>query len=182
MKKIAVTGLCTLFLLAGCGDEGEETAKDNNMEQEHAHMNHIDDGGEIPEGLEEAQNPKFEVGGKAVIEADHMGGMKGAEATIVGAFDTTVYAVSYTSTTDGKKVENHKWVIHEELEATDGKGIVGSNVKLNAKHMEGMEGAEAIIESSEDTTVYMIDYVSTTDGTEVKNHKWVTEDELSEVK
>ncbi|MEK4523306.1 YdhK family protein [Psychrobacillus sp. FSL W7-1493] len=182
MKKIAITGLCSLILLAGCGDDSKETAKDTNTEQEHAHMNHMDDGGVIPEGLAEAENPKFEVGSKAIIEADHMEGMNGAEATIVGAFDTTVYAVTYESTTDGEKVENHKWVIHEELEATDGKGIVGSNVMLNAKHMEGMDGAEAIIESSEDTTVYMIDYVSTTDGTEVKNHKWVTEDELSEAK
>ena len=182
MKKIAITGLCSLFLLAGCGDDSKEAAKDTNTEQEHAHMDHMDDGGVIPEGLAEAENPKFEVGSKAIIEADHMEGMNGAEATIVGAFDTTVYAVTYESTTDGKKVENHKWVIHEELEATDGKGIVGSNVILNAKHMDGMDGAEAIIESSEDTTVYMIDYVSTTDDTEVKNHKWVTEDELSEAK
>jgi len=28
-------------------------------------------------------------------------------------------------------------------------------------------------------TVYMVDYTSTTDGEEVKNHKWVTESELS---
>lgn len=181
MKKMAITGLCSLLLLAGCGDENEKAAKDTNTEQEHAHMNHMDDGGKLPDGLQEAKDPTYEVGSKAVIEADHMDGMKGAEATIVGAFDTTVYAVTYNSETDGEKVENHKWVIHEELEATDGKGIVGSNVKLNAKHMEGMDGAEAIIESSEDTTVYMIDYISTTDGTEVKNHKWVTEDELSDV-
>lgn len=182
MKKMAILGLCSLFLLAGCGDEGEKTVKDTNTEQEHAHMNHMDEGGEIPKGLAEAENPKFEVGSKAIIKADHMNGMEGAEATIAGAFDTTVYAVTYNSTTDEEKIENHKWVIHEELEATDGKGIVGSNVKLNANHMEGMDGAEAIIESSEDTTVYMIDYVSTSDGTKVKNHKWVTEDELSEDK
>lgn len=183
MKKIVITGLCSLFLLAGCGDEGEEVTKENkSAETEHAHMSHMDDGGKIPEGLAEAKDPKFEVGSKAVLEADHMSGMKGAEATIVGAFDTTVYAVTYTSADDGEKVENHKWVIHEELEATDGKGIVGSNVKLNANHMEGMDGAEAIIESSEDTTVYMVDYTSLTDGAEVKNHKWVTETELTEIK
>lgn len=181
MKKVALTGVCSLLLLAGCSDENEKNKKDTNTVQEHAHMDHMDDGGKIPEGLQEAKEPKFEVGSRAIVEADHMSGMNGAEATIVGAFDTTVYAVTYNTTTDGEKVENHKWVIHEELESTDGKGIVGSNVKLNANHMEGMNGAEAIIESSEDTTVYMIDYISTIDGTKVKNHKWVIEDELSEV-
>ncbi|HLR51893.1 MAG TPA: YdhK family protein, partial [Candidatus Avamphibacillus sp.] len=45
--------------------------------------------------------------------------------------------------------------------------------------MKGMEGATAEIESSEKTTVYMIDYTPTTGGEEVKNHKWVTDSELS---
>lgn len=44
--------------------------------------------------------------------------------------------------------------------------------------MEGMQGAAAIIDSAEETTVYMVDYTSAT-GEQVKNHKWVTEKELS---
>lgn len=32
-----------------------------------------------------------------------MKGMNGAEATIVGAYDTTAYTVSYTPKTGGKK-------------------------------------------------------------------------------
>jgi hypothetical protein len=45
--------------------------------------------------------------------------------------------------------------------------------------MNGMEGAKAVIDSAEPTTVYMVDFLSKTDGQAVKNHKWVTESELS---
>ena len=48
-----------------------------------------------------------------------------------------------------------------------------------ADHMKGMDGATAEIDSAEQTTVYMINYTSTTSGEEVTNHKWVTESELS---
>lgn len=50
---------------------------------------------------------------------------------------------------------------------------------MEANHMEGMEGATATIDDAKSTTVYMIDYQPTTGGEEVKNHKWVTDSELS---
>src|SRR5699024_12712630 len=40
------------------------------------------DSGEVPDDLKEAANPTYEVGSKAIIETDHMEGMKNAEATI----------------------------------------------------------------------------------------------------
>src|SRR5699024_3410172 len=124
----------------------------------------------------EEDNPTYKVGSQAIIESDHLMGMNGAEATIVGAYDTTVYTVSYTSTTGGGSVENHKWVIHEEIEeAGDESFEPGTEVTLNADHMEGMNGATAVIDSAEETTVYMVDFVATDSGEEVKNHKWVTE-------
>lgn len=108
--------------------------------------------------------------------------MKGAEATIVGAYDTTVYAISYTPTTGGERVTNHKWVIHEELiDAGEAPLEPGTEVKTEASHMEGMEDASVEIDSAEETTVYMVDFTTTTGGKEVKNHKWVTESELSPV-
>src|SRR5699024_6319429 len=111
----------------------------------------------------------------------HMEGMKGATATIVGAFDTTAYSINYTPTDGGEKVMDHKWVVHEEIEDPAPAPLEkGTEVTVLADHMEGMEGAKSEIESAEQTTVYMIDYESTTDGEEVKNHKWVVEDELSE--
>lgn len=56
----------------------------------------------------------------------------------------------------------------------------GAKTIVNADHMEGMKGATAIIDSTEQTTIYMVDFTSTS-GEEVKNHKWVTESELTPV-
>ena len=42
-----------------------------------------------------------------------------------------------------------------------------------------MQDATATIESAEDTTVYMVDFEPTTGEEMVRNHKWVTEAELS---
>lgn len=136
-----------------------------------------DDSGEIPEGLKEAENPTYNVGETATITDGHMEGMEGAEATIVGAFDTVAYEVSYDPTNGGPREENHKWVIHEEIaDAGEGPFEPGDEVTLEANHMEG---ATATIDDAKSTTVYMIDYQPTTGGEEVKNHKWVTDSELS---
>ncbi|MGG3572388.1 YdhK family protein [Bacillus gobiensis] len=192
LKKQAILSLiATLFLVLGaCANANDENTKNNehaeheekteDMEgMDHDNMNHSSSG-EVPEGLKEAENPTYKVGSQAIIETDHMAGMKGAEATIVGAYDTTVYAISYTPTTGGDRVENHKWVIHEELQdAGEAPLKTGTKVKVNADHMEGMDGATAEIDSAEKTTVYMVDFTPTNGGEEVKNHKWVTESELS---
>ncbi|WP_068672917.1 YdhK family protein [Oceanobacillus sp. Castelsardo] len=160
----------------------EESDTNEDMEgMDHSGMNHSSTG-EVPEGLQEADNPTYQVGSQAIIESDHMSGMNGAEATIVGAYDTMVYTVSYTPTTGGEPIENHKWVIHEEIEeAGDEPFEPGTEVTLNADHMEGMDRATAVIDSAKETTVYMVDFVATDSGEEVKNHKWVTESELSPV-
>src|SRR4051794_8006861 len=182
--------LAVLLLVLGACSNNEETQPTNketgNTNQEntevmdHSNMD-MSSSSEVPEGLKEAEKPKYTVGSKVIIQSDHMKGMKGAEATIVGAYDTTVYTVSYTPTEGGERVENHKWVIHEEIQdATDGPFKPGSEVKINAEHMEGMVGVTAEIDSAEATTVYMVDF-TTSDGEKVKNHKWVTESELSPV-
>ena len=158
-----------------------DNANEENMSEGSGHMNMDHSGsGEVPDDLQEAENPTFEVGSQAIIETDHMEGMKGAEATIVGAYDTTAYAVTYTPTDGGEPVENHKWVIHEELENPGDEPLeTGDEAAIAADHMEGMDGATATVDSTEETTVYMVDFVPTTGGEEVTNHKWVTESELS---
>lgn len=166
-------------VLAACSGAEKE---DPHAAMDHGEMESMDhsSSGELPDGLEKAENPAFEVGTKAEMQSEHMPGMEGAEATIAGAFDTTVYAVSYTPTSGGKKVDNHKWVIHEELRNAEEEPYQpGEKVVLEADHMNGMKGAEAIIDSAEQTTVYMVDFISETDGQAVKNHEWVTESELS---
>jgi hypothetical protein len=176
-KRMTLVLLTLIFsvLLAACTNGGKEN---QHADMNQNHMNHSSSG-DLPKGLREEANPKFKVGNKAVMNTDHMEGMNGAEATIVGAFDTTVYTISYTPTTGGEKVTNHKWIIHEEIKnANDKPYRPGDEVIVEADHMEGMEGAKAVIDSAEQTTVYMVDYISTTGGEQVKNHKWVTESEL----
>lgn len=177
-NNLFITLLLALSLaLAGCGNDEKENQKEK--EETHKGMDHSGSG-EVPKDLKEATNPTFEVGSQAIINADHMKGMNGAEATIVGAYDTTVYTVSYTPTTGGKKVTDHKWVIHEEIKDTGDQPLnPGTEAVLNADHMKGMKGSKGTIDSAEQTTVYMVDYTPTTGSEKVTNHKWVTESELS---
>ncbi|KAB8138025.1 DUF1541 domain-containing protein [Gracilibacillus oryzae] len=168
-------------------DNAEEKAKaqsdqaDSVEDLDHSSMHHSNTD-QVPEDLANAENPAYPVGSEAIINADHMGGMNGAVATIDGAYDTTVYTVTYTPTTGGKKVVGHKWIIQEEIKNAEEKVYEpGEEIVIEAAHMEGMEGAAAAIDSAEDTTVYMVSYPDTQTGEEVLYHKWVTEDELSPV-
>lgn len=70
-----------------------------------------EDSGEIPEGLQEAEDPKYEVSENVILLTDHMPGMKGAIATIDSFKDTSFYMVDYKPTIGGKAVKNHKWVM-----------------------------------------------------------------------
>ncbi|MCM3654175.1 YdhK family protein [Metabacillus litoralis] len=161
--------------------EGTENTEENMEGMDHGSMNHSSSG-EVPEELAVAENPTYPVASQAVMHANHMKGMDGAVATIAGAFETTVYTVSYTPTNGGEPVKDHKWVIHEEIEnAGEEPFKPGDEVVLNTDHMEGMDGATATIDSAEKTTVYMVNYTDTETGKEVTNHKWVTESELSPV-
>jgi hypothetical protein len=178
-----------MIALSGCGKNtsqqppssqqpatSQQPAATTNMPD---NMNHSSSG-EVPKGIKVAQNPTYKVGSQAIIQADHMPGMKGAKATIVGAYDTAAYAVSYTPTTGGQPVKNHKWVVHEEIKNAGSEPFKpGTQVTLMADHMPGMMGTTATIDLAQHTTVYMVDYTPSAGGQPVKNHKWVTESELS---
>ncbi|WP_026679260.1 YdhK family protein [Fictibacillus gelatini] len=194
LKKQTILSLIAVFflVLSACSNTSDEKAKnsgntENEKRMDHSKMEGMDhnkmehsSSGKIPQGLKAAKNPAFKVGSKAIVKADHMEGMDGAEATIAGAYDTIAYSVTYTPTTGGKPVKNHKWVIQEEIKDAGTKVLKpGTKVTLEADHMKGMKGATGTIETAEKTTVYMIDYTSTTGGEPVKNHKWVTESELT---
>lgn len=187
--QLAALSALAAMTLAACGDADEpqmqqetEVEVPEGSDSESAHGDHStmdhSGSGEVPEGLEEAANPTYPVGSDVVIEANHMEGMQGADATIAGAYDTVVYSVTYTPE-GGEPVEDHKWVIHEELQDPGEAPLkAGDEAIIAASHMDGMEGATATIDTAEETTVYMVDF-NTPDGTEVTNHKWVTESELS---
>lgn len=198
MKKALISaGIGTLLILNGCSNTPNSAATDHPVSTtsssetaDHDSMSmgneasggamHHSSSAEVPAGLQTAQHPQFPVGTTVIMNMDHMKGMKGAEATITGAYDTTVYSVSYTPVTGGEPVKDHKWVIHEEIQNAGQSPLKpGSKIILNADHMPGMQGAQATIDSAQQTTVYMVDYMPTTDGEPVKNHKWVTGDELS---
>lgn len=193
---IGIFTLASIFVLTACADNNNETNQDEGAEMDmdsgtteenetetdpHANMEHSGSG-EVPENLQVTENPTYEVGSNAIIESDHMSGMKGAEATIVGAYNTTVYSISYTPSNGGERVENHKWVIHEEIQDAGQEPLEpGTEVTIEATHMQGMESSTAVIDSAVETTVYMVDFMPTTGGEMVTNHKWVTESELSPV-
>ncbi|ULT58759.1 YdhK family protein [Neobacillus drentensis] len=193
---IGIFTLVLMFMLAACSGNSTDNSTDKGSKMDHQNMKmdnkNSDDksmdmgdmdhsgSGEIPAGLKVAENPKYKVGDQAILKSDHMEGMNGAEATVVGAFDTIAYAVTYTPTTGGNPVKNHKWVIQEEIKDAGDKALEpGTKVTMQADHMEGMDGATGTIDSAEKTTVYMVDYTPTTGGEKVTNHKWVTESELS---
>ncbi|WHY68449.1 YdhK family protein [Neobacillus sp. SuZ13] len=199
---IGIVSLILMLMLAACSNNNDDKSSDNsnmdhgNMKMDDKNSNKDDSNtddssmdmgdmdhsgtGEVPEGLKEANNPTYKVGTNAIVHSEHMEGMNGAKATIVGAYDTVVYAVTYTPTTGGEPVKNHKWVIQEEIKDAGTKTLEpGTKVTLNADHMEGMMGATGTIDSAEKTTVYMIDYTPTNGGEKVTNHQWVTESELS---
>ncbi|PGV47827.1 YdhK family protein [Bacillus sp. AFS037270] len=191
-KKWLIGVFSLVLMLAACSNNGNDNSTDKSSKTDHENMKMDDNknmdmgdmnhagSGEVPEGLKAAENPTYKVGSQAIIKADHMEGMNGAEATIVGAYDTIAYAVTYTPTTGGEPVKNHKWVIQEEIKDAGDQALEpGTKVTLEADHMEGMKGATGTIDSAEKTTVYMVDYTSTTGGEKVTNHQWVTESELS---
>lgn len=181
-KQVFLLFFAASLSLSACGNENSNMNQMSTNDTQMEHSSHSSSG-EVPEGLRVAENPMYKVGSEAIIQSDHMEGMKGAIATIVGAYDTTAYTVSYRPTSGGAPITNHKWIIHEEIkDAADISYQSGSEVIMEADHMKDMKGATAQINSAEKTTVYMIDYTPTTGGEVVKNHKWVTEEELSPVK
>ena len=174
------------LVFTGCstgGDQDQATPSTTSHHEGHGSssdsggMEHPMDGGPAPEGIETAASPTYPVGTEVTLTADHMEGMDGADATITGAYDTYTYAVDFTPTTGGEPVKDHKWVVQQEIkDAGDERLADGTEVTLEAEHMEGMEGAEATIASSTEETVYMVDYES--DGMTMTNHKWVVESEI----
>ncbi|UJF35658.1 YdhK family protein [Paenibacillus hexagrammi] len=185
-KKIALLSAAVILAvtLSACGKTSNQETNKSQQETNHSgmkmdSMNHTSSD-KLPDGMREADNPKFKAGSHAVIHTDHMPGMDGAAATIVKVYQTTVYAVSYVPTTGGEKVTNHKWVVQEEIKDAGNKPLnKGTEVTLMADHMPGMNGVKATIDSAEQTNVYIVDYTPTTGGAPVTNHKWVTESELS---
>ncbi len=68
----------------------------------------------VAEELEGDDTQKLQTGGTAVMTAEHMSGMEGAEATIESATNETVYMVDIDS--PGMTMKRHKWVVESEIQ------------------------------------------------------------------
>ena len=186
MTTVAAGVLGGALVFTGCstgGGQDQGTPSTTSQHEGHGSssdsggMEHPMDGGPAPEGIETAESPTYPVGTEVTLTADHMEGMDGANAMIAGAYDTYTYAVDFTPSAGGEPVKDHKWVVQQEIkDAGDERLADGTEVTLEAEHMEGMKGAKATIASSTEETVYMVDYES--DGMTMTNHKWVVESEL----
>ena len=177
IKKLFFMILGSLLILSACSNNDEKD-KDTNDQKSESHMKHNDES-KVPEGMKSTNEGEFKVGDKVTITAGHMPGMKGAEATVKGAYKTYAYVVSYKPTNGNEKVNNHKWVVNEEIKDAPKDGFnKGDTVKLEANHMSGMKGATANIDNVKKTTVYVVDYKSKDNGKIIKNHKWMTGNEL----
>ena len=190
MTTVAAGVLGGALVLSGCstgGDQDQATPSSTSQHEGHGSsgsssdsggMEHPMDGGPAPAGITAAKNPTYPVGTEVTLTTDHMAGMKGAPATVVGAYDTVAYAVDYTPTDGGEKVTDHKWVVQQELKDAGSEPLAdGTEVTIEADHMPGMKGAKGTVVSSTTQTVYMVDYQA--DGMTMKNHKWVVEDEMT---
>ncbi|EAG8187427.1 DUF1541 domain-containing protein, partial [Listeria monocytogenes] len=155
MKKLSSIIVASGLVLSACstGNEEEENSKDQKQEK---HMNHKSES-KAPDNMKSTDDSKYKKDDKITITADHMPGMKNAKGTVKGANKTYAYVVSYTPTNGDEKVNNHKWVVNEEVADAPENGFKkGDTVKLEADHMPGMKGAEAQIDDVEKTTVYMV--------------------------
>ncbi|OEK67921.1 hypothetical protein AST00_05815 [Staphylococcus equorum] len=176
-KKLGFIILTAGLVLSACSNESEED-KDTKDQTQEEHTEHKSES-KVPDDMKHTNDSKFKQGDTVTITAGHMPGMKNAEATVKGAYETYAYVVSYIPTNGDEKVSNHKWVVNEEVADAPENGFKkGDTVKLKADHMPGMNGAEAKIDDVNKTTVYVVDYKSTENDKMVKNHKWMTSDEL----
>lgn len=193
-----ITLLSTVFLLGACSNNEDTTEGQNSstastemseMQDSSDHMDHGDmemehnRHEEEPEDMQEAQDPKYPVGEDATVTDAHMEMMDGVTATISGAYDTTLYQVTFTPENSDEAIEDHKWVVKEEISSDDDSNDYekGDEVTLTADHMEGMQGQNAEITGIHEGPAYMINFEPNDGSKEFVNHKWVTEDELSPV-
>ncbi|MBM7578057.1 YdhK family protein [Jeotgalibacillus terrae] len=197
MKKYsyltAAFTMSTAMILSGCSGSDEEasadeediveTAESGNPQPNEAFSDiDITGDGEIPEGLEMAEDPAFAEGDTVTINASHFPGMEGAEGTVVGAYQTNAYSISYEPSDGGDMVEDYHWVIDEETFSSSLQAPYeeGAEVEITAQRVDGMYGVMAEIHSvQEDATVYMVDFSLTDREETVLNYKWLAEDELS---
>lgn len=135
----------------------------------------------LPKGLKKDNHAKFHVGQKVTLKAKHMSGMYNAKATVAGVYKTDLYEIDFMPTNGAKMVKNHKWVVASELKA---KGALkaGKKVTVLADHMYDMKGAKGKIVKVHKGPAYVVTFKDTKTHMVIKNHKWLTQQELKAIK
>lgn len=177
-KSIFILTMAAAFALTGC-DESKKPYKPQLDSEHNTEMKSLPDA----EGFSDytaAEKPTFPIGSQVIINSDRSSGMKGAQGTVVAAFDTIAYAVSYTPSIGGEAVSEYKWLVNEELaDENDVAFEVGDKVVTTAAHQKGMKNTEVTIDTVRPTTAYVVDYVDTANNKKISHYKWLIEDELS---
>jgi hypothetical protein len=167
MKKIMlIASFMLLLFTTACSSSG--------MGDGHESMTEV-------KNLKVYDSPLYPVGTDIILNTDHMEGMMDAKGSVSGAYNTTLYAVDYTSEETGEEVKDHKWIIKEEIKDSKDKDYsVGDSVTLMTGHMSSMggEGVTATITQIVLGPAYMVDYTPTNGDKEVKDHQWVSESEI----
>lgn len=179
MKRVMfICSVTAALLLAGC-DESKKPYEPKLDREHNTEMKSLP-GEQGFSDYKAADKPTFAIGSQVIINSAHTKGMKDAKATVVGAFDTVAYSVSYISTAGNQQVTDYKWLVNEELvDENDVAFAVGDKVVTSAAHDPGMKNAEVTIETVRPTTVYVVDYVDTENSKKINNYRWLIEDELS---
>lgn len=93
--------------------------------------------------------------------------------------DTTLFTITFTPESSDQSIQDHKWVIQEEVETEDGNSAgVGDTVTIHADHMAGMQGQQGEITGKQEGPAYMVDFQPTNGSEPFTNHKWDSENEL----
>src|SRR5699024_11076635 len=108
MTTVAAGVLGGALVLTGCsngGDQDQATPSSTSQHEDHGSsgsssdsggMEHSMDCGPALEVIERSASPKYPAGSEVTLTAEHMEGMDGANATIVGALDSYTFAVYFT--------------------------------------------------------------------------------------
>ena len=102
-----------------------------------------------------------------------------AAASSMSSDMASAMASSTASSTSGVEMGSSDGSVPSDLKvATNPTYPVGTKVLITATHMSGMEGATGTVVGAYSTTVYAVNYTPTTGGAEVKDHKWVIQQEI----
>lgn len=175
-RSVLILSVTTALLLAGC-DEAKKPYEPELDAEYNTEMKSIPNGEDLSQ-YKTAANPTFPIGSKVIIKSEHSKGMKDAKATVVKAYDTIAYSVSYTPK-EGAAVKDSQWIVNEEIiDDNDVAFEVGDIVRTTASHKPDAHGVDLTIESVRPTTAYVVDYVDTNTNKKISHYQWVIEDEM----